>query len=45
MSGWCDGDDGPSDAAISHGSAGTDPGADEMGEAGIIPIHLAYNSI
>ena len=45
MSRWCDGDDGPSDTAVSHGPAGTDPGADEMDEARIILIYLAYNSV
>ena len=45
MSRWCDGDDGPSDTTVSHGPAGTDLGIDEMDEAGIIPIHLAYDSV
>ena len=45
MSRWCDGDDGPLDAAISHGSAGTDPGTDEMGEARLVPIHLADDPV
>ena len=45
MSRWCDSDDRPSDAVIPNGSAGIDPGTDEMDEAGIIPIHLAYDSV
>ena len=45
MSRWRDSDDGPSDTAVSHGLVGTDPGTDEMDEVGIIPIHLAYDSV
>ena len=45
MSRWCDSDDGPSNAAISHGLTGTGLGTNEMGEAGIISIHLAYNTV